>query len=144
MNKCLNRNPRSGLSAKCQVRRVIDNEIMALTKTLGFAMQRSNYEIGVEAMKFWFWFLWAIDAFIAAVVLYFFFSLAGHGRIASFNILPWLVILAILGAVVGGSVWLRSAGQRGLALVLLLLLAIPGAIYVLFFLLLLILHPNFR
>ena len=95
-------------------------------------------------MKFWFWFLWSIDAVIAAVVLYFFFSLAGHGRIGSFNILPWLVILAILGAVVGGSVWSRSAGQRTLAIVLLLMLAIPGAIYVLFFLLLLILHPNFR
>jgi hypothetical protein len=107
-------------------------------------MQHSHYEIGVEAMKFWFWFLWAIDAVIAAVVLYFFLSLAGNGRIASFNILPWLVILAILGAVVGGSVWLRSAGQRALAIVFLLLLAIPGAIYVLFFLLLLILHPNFR
>ena len=95
-------------------------------------MQPSHYEIGVEAMKFWFWFLWAIDAVIAAVVLYFFLSLAGHGRIASFNILPWLIILAILAAVVGGSVWLRSTGQRALAIALLLLLAIPGTLYVLF------------
>ena len=95
-------------------------------------------------MKFWFWFLWSIDAVIAAVALYFFFSLAGHGRIGSFNILPWLIILGVLAAVVGGSLWLRSAGQRAVAIVLLLLLAIPGALYVLFFLLLLILHPNFR
>ena len=95
-------------------------------------------------MKFWFWFLWSIDAVIAAVVLYFFFSLAGHGRIGAFNILPWFIILAVLAAVVGGSLWLRSAGQRAVAIVLLLLLAIPGALYVLFFLLLLILHPNFR
>ena len=95
-------------------------------------------------MKFWFWFLWSIDAVIAAVALYFFFSLAGHGRIGSFNILPWLIILGVLAAVVGGSLWLRSAGQRAVAIVLLLLLAIPGALYVLFFLLLLILHPNFH
>jgi hypothetical protein len=95
-------------------------------------------------VKFWFWFLWSIDAVIAAVALYFFFSLAGHGRIGSFNILPWLVILAILAAVMGGSIWLRSVGQRALAIVLVLLLAIPGTLYALFILLLVILHPNFR
>jgi hypothetical protein len=95
-------------------------------------------------MKFWFWFLWAIDAVIAAVALYFFFSLAASGRVGSFNILPWLAILAALAAVVGGSVWLRSAGQHAVAIVVLLLLAIPGVLFVLFFLLLLILHPNFH
>jgi len=78
-------------------------------------------------VKFWFWFLWSIGAFIAVEALYFFFSLAAHGRVASFNILPWLIILAVLAAVVEGSVWLRSA-----------------ALYVLFFLVLLIIHPNFH
>jgi hypothetical protein len=95
-------------------------------------------------VKFWFWFLWAMDAVIAAVALYFFFSLAAGGRIGSFNVVPWLAILAALAAVVGGSVWLRSAGQYAVAIVLLLLLAIPGALFVLLFLLLLILHPNFH
>jgi hypothetical protein len=79
-------------------------------------------------VKFWFWFLWSIDAVIAVVVLYFFFSLAAHARVGSFNILPWLIILAVLTAVVAGSVWLRSAGQHALAIALLLLLAIPGAL----------------
>jgi len=95
-------------------------------------------------VKFWFWFLWSIGAFIAVEALYFFFSLAAHGRVASFNILPWLIILAVLAAVVEGSVWLRSAGQRVVAIALLLLLAIPAALYVLFFLVLLIIHPNFH
>jgi len=95
-------------------------------------------------VKFWFWFLWSIDAVIAVVALYFFFSLAAHGRIGSFNILPWLIILAVLAAVVGGSVWLRSRGQHILAIPLLLLLAVPGTLYVLFFLVLLIIHPNFH
>ena len=95
-------------------------------------------------MKLWFWFLWSIDAVIAAVALYFFFSLAAGGRVGSFNILPWLAILAALAVVVGGSVWLRSVGQHAVAIVLLLLLAIPGALFALFFLLLLILHPNFH
>lgn len=94
-------------------------------------------------MKFWFWFLWAIDAVIAAVALYF-FSLSAGGRVGSFNILPWLAILAVLAAVVGGSVWLRSTGQRALAIILLLLLAIPGALFALFLLLILILQPNFH
>lgn len=70
-------------------------------------------------MKFWFWFLWAVDAVIAAVVIYFFLSLAASGRIGSFNIFPWLAILAALVAVMGGSVWLRSAGQRLVAIVVL-------------------------
>jgi hypothetical protein len=45
---------------------------------------------------------------------------------------------------VGGSVWLRSAGQHVVAIVVLLGLAIPAALVVLLFLLLLVLHPNFQ
>jgi hypothetical protein len=95
-------------------------------------------------MKVWFWILWCIDAVVAAVPLYFFFSLAAGGRIVSFNILPWMAILAGLAAVIGGSVWLRSVGQHVVAIVLLLGLAIPAGLCVLLFLLLLILHPNFH
>jgi hypothetical protein len=95
-------------------------------------------------VKFWFWFLWTIDAVIAAVAFYFFFSLSAGGNVGSFNILPWLAILAVLAAVLGGSVWLRSAGQHALAIILLLLLAVPGALYALFVLLIVILRPDFR
>ena len=95
-------------------------------------------------MKFCYWLLWSIDAVIAAVALYFFFSLSAGGRVGSFNILPLLAILAFLAGVVGGSVWLRSAGQHAVAIVLLLLLAIPGALCALFLLLILILQPDFR
>jgi hypothetical protein len=95
-------------------------------------------------VKVWFWILWCIGAFVAAVALYFFFSLAANGRVGSFNIVPWLAILAGLAAVVGGSLWLRSVGQHVVAIVVLLALAIPAILVVLFFLLLLILHPNFH
>ena len=95
-------------------------------------------------MKFWFWFLWAIDAVITAVALYFFFSLSAGGNVGSFNILPWLIILAVLAAVLGGSLWLRAAGKQALAIILLLLLALPGALYALFVLLIVILKPDFR
>jgi len=100
--------------------------------------------VRIGPVKFWFWFLWAIDAVIAAVALYFSFSLAAGGRVGSFNILPWVAILAALAAVVGGSVLLRSVGQHVVAIVVLLALAIPAVLVVLFFLLLLILHPNFH
>ena len=100
--------------------------------------------IRIGAVKFWFWFLRTIDALVAAVALYLFFSLAAGGRVGSFNILPWSAILAALAAVMGGSVWLRSAGQHVVAIVLLLGLAIPATLVGLFFVLLLILHPNFH
>jgi hypothetical protein len=95
-------------------------------------------------MKFWFWFLWPVDTVIAVVALYFFFFLSAGGRVGSFNILSWLAILAALTAVVGGSLWLRLSGQHALAIILLLLLAIPGALFALFLLLILILQPDFR
>jgi hypothetical protein len=95
-------------------------------------------------MKIWFWLLWWIDAVIAAVALYFFCSLAAGGNIGSFNIVPWLAILAALAAVVGGSVWLRSVGHRAAAIALLLTLAVPGALAVLLLLLVLVLQPDFR
>jgi len=95
-------------------------------------------------VRVWFWFLWCIDDIIAAIAVYFFFSLAAGDRIRSFNLLPWLLILAALAAIVVGSIWLRSIGQRALAIVLLLLLAIPGVLFALFFLILLLSHPDFH
>jgi hypothetical protein len=95
-------------------------------------------------MRFWFWFLWAINAVIAAIVLYFFFEGVADGTVSSFNILLWLALLGIVAAEVGGSLWLRSLGQSALAIGLLLLLAIPGFLAALFFLIVLISHPNFH
>jgi hypothetical protein len=42
--------------------------------------------VRIGVVKFWFWFLWAMDAVMPAVALHFFFSLAAGGRIGSFNI----------------------------------------------------------
>jgi hypothetical protein len=38
----------------------------------------------------------------------------------------WMLILFCLTVIVGGSIWLRSIGKNGIAIALLLLLAIPG------------------
>ena len=83
-----------------------------------------------------FWILWGFDALIALVVLYFFFTGLADGSVSSFNMGLWLIILLGLTAIMGGSLCLFAAGRSGLALMVLLLLAIPGVLYVLFLILL--------
>jgi hypothetical protein len=61
-----------------------------------------------------------------------------------FNIGIWIAILAALSAVIGGSLWLRSAGRRGPATVVLLILAVPGILFALFFIILLITNPRWN
>ena len=91
-----------------------------------------------------FWILWGWDALIALVFLVFFFWGLADGTVSEFNIVLWLGILSGLGVVVGGSLWLRSSGHVVLAVALLLLLAIPGALFALFFLAVLVLQPRWN
>jgi hypothetical protein len=89
-------------------------------------------------------FLWGADALIAAVILYFFFLGLTDGSVSMFNIGLWLAILAALAGVLGGSLWLRSAGRQRLATVVLLILAVPGILFALFFVVLLITNPRWN
>ena len=91
-----------------------------------------------------FWILWGIDAVIAAVILYFFLLGLADRSVSMFNIGLWIAILAALSAVIGGSLWLRSAGQRGPATIVLLILAVPGILFALFFVVLLITNPRWN
>lgn len=91
-----------------------------------------------------FWLVWGFDALIAAVVLFFFFAGLADGRVSSFNIGMWLVLLLGVAGVVGGSLRLRSIGRRGAAMAVLLVLAIPGLLCILFFLVVLITHPRWN
>ncbi len=91
-----------------------------------------------------FWILWGWDGLITLVILYFFFIGVIDRSVSSFNIALWLAILSVLGAVMGGSLWLRASGQRKLAAVLLWLLAAPGILFCLFFLILLISNPRWN
>ena len=83
-----------------------------------------------------FWFTWGFDALIAAVFLFFFFWGLADGSVFG--------ILAGLAAVLGGGLKLRSIGRVRPAMGLLLILAIPGALGVLFFLAVLILQPRWN
>ena len=91
-----------------------------------------------------FLFLWGVDALIAAIFVGFFFWGLADGTVSSFNIVLWLGILAGLAGILGGSHRLQSKGHDRPAVGLLLILAIPGFLGVLFFLAVLILHPRWN
>jgi len=89
-------------------------------------------------------FVWGVDALIAAIFVGFFFWGLADGTVSSFNIVLWLGILAGLAGILGGSHRLQSKGYTRPAMGLLLILAIPGFLGVLFFLAVLILHPRWN
>jgi hypothetical protein len=91
-----------------------------------------------------FWILWGFDGIITLVVLYFFMVGLSDGSVSSFNMGLWMIILLILAGIMGGSLWLKSANHMTLAKVLLLLLAIPGLLYGLFMLFMLIGKPSWN
>ena len=91
-----------------------------------------------------FWIPWAIDAIIAAIVVFFFLWGLADGSVSAFNMELWVLILGGLTAVVGGSLWLRSIGRAGLGTALLWVLAVPGLIVGLFFLILIVGNPRWN
>jgi len=92
----------------------------------------------------WFRALWVFDAIIAAIVVYFFTVGLVDGSVSAFNIELWLGILAGLAAVLGGSLWLSGTGRPGAANALLLVLAVPGLLYGLFMLLVIVTQPRWN
>jgi hypothetical protein len=91
-----------------------------------------------------FWIPWGFDALITLVVLYFFFEGLADGSVSSFNAGIWFMLLVALTCVMGGSLWLRSTGRHRGALVLLLVLAVPGVLALLFLLVVLITNPRWN
>lgn len=88
--------------------------------------------------------LFAIDAILGAIVVYFFFTGLADGSVSSFNMTLWLGILAGLALILVGGLWLNNNGHTAAANVLLFTLAIPGAFYAIFILSVLILQPNWH
>ena len=88
--------------------------------------------------------LLGIDALVAAVVVYFFFAGLADGSVSDFNGGLWFVILAAIAVVIGGGWALEAKGQRAAAIVLLLVLAVPGLLYALFLALILIAQPRWN
>ena len=79
-----------------------------------------------------FWTLWAVNAVIGAIVLFFFFWGLADGSVSSFNVGLWTMMLAALAIVIGGSLWIKSRGRRRLGVSLLMVFALPGLLYAAF------------
>lgn len=79
-----------------------------------------------------FWTLWGFDALLSLIVLYFFFVGLADGSVSSFNMGLWLLILAIVSAVMLGSLWMKSNNYLSLAKIILGIFAVPGLLYGLF------------
>ena len=91
-----------------------------------------------------FWIPWGIAAVVTAVVVLFFLLGVSDGTVSSFNAGLWaLLLLGTLG-VTAGSLALKARGRPGLGALLALVLALPGLLAALFFLLLLILQPRWN
>ena len=91
-----------------------------------------------------FWIPWAIDAVIAAIAVFFLLWGLADGSVSSFNIGLWTILLGVLAALVAGSLWLRSNGKPGVATVLAWVLAAPGLLVGLFFLVLIVGNPRWN
>jgi len=94
-------------------------------------------------MKFWFWASWIVDALASAIFVYFFMVGIGDGTVSSFNIVLWLGILGSLAGIVGGSLWLRTKSPVG-ALILVLVMAVPAILALLFLIVVLISNPRWN
>jgi len=86
----------------------------------------------------------AVAGLVAAVVVYFFLVGLADGSVSSFNAGLWLGLLALVaGALLGGTL-LRARGHTGAAVAVLAILAVPGLLYGLFLLLLLVTQPRWN
>jgi hypothetical protein len=95
--------------------------------------------------RMWFFgLLLAIDVAVVLVVLYFFFIGLADGSVSSFNITLWLALLAGVAAILGGGWALNAKGQRGAAIGVLAILALPGFLFGMFVLAAVILQPRWN
>ncbi len=82
-----------------------------------------------------FWIPWSIDVAIADIAAYFFFVGLVDRSVSSSNMRLWIGLPAPLAVILGGGLWLKSAGRRGVGTALCLVLAVPGTLYGVFLLL---------
>jgi hypothetical protein len=79
-----------------------------------------------------FWVFWVIVALTGAVTLFVFVAGFADGSVSSFNFGIWAVLLAVVIGAVGGSLWLKASGRRGLAMMLVRAIpAVFGAVFLL-------------
>jgi hypothetical protein len=85
-----------------------------------------------------------IGTFVAAILLYFFFTGLEDGSVSSFNILLWLGLLGATAALIAGACALKAKGKIAAANLLLLVPVFPGLMFGLFVLAAILLNPRWN
>ena len=91
-----------------------------------------------------FWIPWGIALIVTVIFVFFFVAGLADGTVSSFNAGLWTVTMLCVIGVTGGSLLLKRAGRPGLAILLALVLAVPGLLAALFLLAVLISNPRFN
>jgi hypothetical protein len=91
----------------------------------------------------WYRILFAFDTLVLLVLAYFFLDALKYGATAD-SLAIWLPILAAPLGILAAASALRAKGRSRSASLLLVVLAIPPLLYILFFGLLLALNPNWQ
>ena len=89
-----------------------------------------------------FWIPWGFAAIVTGVAVYFFLVGLADGSVSSFNTGLWTAILLGTMGITIGSLLLKKSGRPGLGALLALVLALPGVLAGLFFLLFLFTQPR--
>jgi hypothetical protein len=79
-----------------------------------------------------FWILWIFNALMSLIPVYFFFVGLQDGTVNADNMGIWLLMLAVVGLVLGGTYWLKTKNQVMAAKVILILTSIPCLIFILY------------
>ena len=96
-------------------------------------------------MKLWFfWIFWGIDALICTIVFVFFQLGLADGSASSFNFGIWIAIWGALTVIIAGSLWLKTVGHPVLGTLLLLVLAVPGILYGLFIIVMIVTQTQWK
>ena len=88
--------------------------------------------------------LWGIDAIVALIAFYFFIDGLRTVTNSGTYFQTWFTLLLIMAVVLGGSVLLKNNNHMTLAKCLLSVVAIPGFIYGLFVLIMIIAKPKWQ
>lgn len=87
---------------------------------------------------------WTIAALVTAGCLYFFVVGLADGSVSSFNGGLWALVLFACAGVTGGSYLLKQRGRPGAGALVALILAVPGLVFGLFVLMLLLTNPRWN
>jgi hypothetical protein len=99
---------------------------------------------GHEVAEMFFRILFIFDLIIAAIVVFFFLWGVSDGTVSSFNAGLWFGLLATVAGALLGAYYLNAGGRQRTAIALLLVLAIPGFLYLLFLLFVIIAQPRWN